>query len=86
MQIDKSSKLGRFLGHVLPGVIKPIHILWNEVIGFLFLCLACIPVPSIIRYWRQGDISKLGFGLLFAGVMLYFGINSFWRARKISRS
>lgn len=37
----------RFLGHVVPGVIRPIHILWNQVIGFFFLVLAVLrPVPS----------------------------------------
>src|SRR5690349_12868686 len=32
----------QFLNHVVPAVVKPARTLWNEVIGFLFLCLAII--------------------------------------------
>lgn len=81
----------KFLGHVLPGVMRPLRILWNEVIGFLFIVLAVWAVPSAIRNVRQfdGDADSffrviLSFG--FAGIMAYFGITSFLRARKISRS
>ena len=34
----------KFLGHVMPGVIRPIHILWNQVIGFFFIVLALLPI------------------------------------------
>jgi hypothetical protein len=91
MRIDPNSKVGRFLGHVLPGVIRPLHALWNEIIGFLFIVLAVIPVPSLIRDWRQFDqhgsnLPKLVLGAVWVLTMAYFGISSFLRARKISRS
>jgi hypothetical protein len=81
----------RFLAHVLPGVIRPLHALWNQMIGFLFLVLAASPIPSIVRNVRtyQSDSESLFRIVLsssFAAVMLYFGITSFLRARKISRS
>jgi hypothetical protein len=67
------------------------RVLWNEVIGFIFIVLAVWSTPSAIRNARQfdGDAESffrvaLSFG--FAGVMAYFGITSFLRARKISRS
>src|ERR1700722_9591693 len=47
--ISMLSKAKRLMGYVLPGVIRPIHILWNQVIGFFFLVLALLPVPSAIR-------------------------------------
>jgi len=80
-----------FLGHVIPGVIRPLHVLWNEIIGFLFLVLAVIPIPSIVRNVRdfEGDAGSLFRVILsfsFAAVMAYFGISSFLRARRISRS
>jgi len=80
-----------FLGHVLPGVIRPLHTLWNEMIGFLFVVLAIVAVPWGIRAWRGFDGSAEAFFrivliLIWALVMGYFGINSFLRARKISRS
>lgn len=84
--------LGReFLRHVLPQIVKPIRALWNEVIGFVFLALAAIPIPRTFRTWRE--FTETGEGLfrlvlsgLFIFLMASFGIHSFLRARKISRS
>jgi hypothetical protein len=90
MRIDPNSKVGQFLGHVLPGVMRPLRILWNEIIGFLFICLAVWFTPSAVRAWREFDQHGGNFFWLaeffFIGLMLYFGLNSFLRARKISRS
>ena len=77
----------KFLGHVLPGVIRPLHILWNQVIGFFFIVLALLPVHSIIRDWgREGGGPRLALEIPFALLMGGFGIHSFLRARKISKS
>ncbi|HXG32804.1 MAG TPA: hypothetical protein VNJ11_05520 [Bryobacteraceae bacterium] len=85
------SLLRQFLRHVLPGVLKPLRALWNEVIGFVFLALAAIPVPRTIRSWQE--FNETGEGLfsvvlsaIFIGIMAWFGVTSFLRARKISRS
>ena len=83
--------VSKFLGHVVPGVIKPLHALWNQVIGFLFMVLALLSVGYAVRAIREfdGDIGSLfrvALPSLFAIVMGYFCISSFWRARKISRS
>ena len=91
MQIDKRSKLGRFVEHVVPGVVRPLRVLWNEIIGFVFLCLAAWAVPSAIRNVRglqteQGSMGRVALSLGFLALMAYFGITSFLRARKISRS
>ena len=93
MAVQKS-KLGlvnRFLGHVIPGVIKPVHALWNEVIGFIFIVLAIWAAPSAWRNVRQVDgnsesFFKAAISVGFALLMVYFGISSFLRARKITRS
>jgi hypothetical protein len=84
-----------FVRHVVPAVMKPARTLWNEVIGFLFLCLAILFGSGAVRaYLAMGDGVKedvgdlwrlLGTGFLTL-LMLYFGISSFLRARKISRS
>ncbi len=42
----------KFLKHVVPGVMKPMQIVWNQVIGFFFIVLAVGTVPSLIRAWR----------------------------------
>lgn len=81
----------RFLAHVVPGVVRPLRILWNELIGFFFLVLAGSAVPSSVRYIRQfhGDaesVFRVGLSIAFSCIMGYFAITSFLRARKISRS
>jgi len=91
MKIDKRSTLGRFVEHVVPGVVRPMRVLWNEIIGFVFLCLAAWAVPSAIRGVRnlqseETSIGRLALTLGFLILMAYFGITSFLRARKIGRS
>jgi len=77
----------KFFGHVIPGVIRPIHILWNQVIGFFFIVLALLPVPSAVRNWgREGSIPRLALTIPFVVLMGWFGISSFWKARKISKT
>jgi hypothetical protein len=76
----------KFLGHVIPGVARPIHILWNQVIGFFFIVLALLPVNYIIKDWRNDATPRLALEIPFALVMLGFGVHSFLRARKISKS
>jgi hypothetical protein len=81
----------KFFQHVIPGVLKPLRVLWNEVIGFLFLAFAVWSVPSAYRNIRdfRGDPDSLFRAILscvFALIMIYFGVTSFMRARKISRS
>lgn len=77
----------KFLGHVIPGVIRPIHILWNQVIGFVFLVLAVLPVPSAVRsFGKDGSAARLALTIPFVVLMAWFGVSSFWRARKISKT
>jgi hypothetical protein len=81
----------QFVRHVVPAVIRPAHSLWHEVIGFLFLALATIPVPSAIKTIREleagkGSVLRLVVTVAFVSIMAGYGISSFRRARKISRS
>ena len=90
-QKSKTGVVNRFLGHVVPGIIKPVHALWNEVIGFIFIVLAIWAAPSAWRNIRQvdgnsGTVFKAAVSVGFALLMVYFGVTSFLRARKISRS
>jgi len=83
--------ISKFLSHVLPGVIRPLHALWNEVIGFLFIVFAVVAGFYVIRAVRafDGDVEglfRIVLPALFGVVMGYFGVSSFLRARKISRS
>ena len=83
--------ISKFLRHVVPGVIRPLHALWNEVIGFLFIVIAVVAGFYVARAVRnfEGDIESLFrivLPALFGLVMGYFGVSSFLRARKITRS
>ncbi len=87
------AKIKLLISHILPGVIKPLRVLWNEIIGFVFFALAVWAAPSSIRAYREfaqsGDTDSL-FRVVLAAVfsllMLWFGVTSFLRARKIGRS
>jgi hypothetical protein len=91
-----SANAGRqFVKHVIPAVLKPARTLWNEVIGFLFICLAVLFGSGAIRSYLamdDGPTPDPGHLWRFLGtafltlLMLYFGITSFLKARKISRS
>ena len=81
----------RFLAHVAPGVIRPLRVLWNQLIGFLFLVIAAGATTVVVRAVRQfsGDLEgvmRVAVALIFTAVMLFFGISSLMRARRIERS
>ena len=76
----------QFLGHVVPAVVKPARTLWNEVIGFLFLCLAVIFGFNCVRAYLAEETAKWLLAAPLTLIMGWFGVTSFLRARKISRS
>ena len=80
-----------FARHVVPQLMRPLRSLWNEVIGFLFLSLSFLGAVSGFRAFRAfngepADLFRLILTGIFVLIMAAFGISSFWRARKISRS
>jgi hypothetical protein len=78
---------GKFLKHVIPAIIKPLHSLWNEVIGFFFLCFAVGFGFRMYRGIASGEeFAKLVLLGFFTIMMACFGISSFLKARRISRS
>ena len=90
-------KTGRvFVKHVVPAVIKPARTLWNEVIGFVFLCIAVMFGFKVGRLYldfaaaapadKGAAIVRLSLAVFCTLLMAYFGITSFLKARRISRS
>jgi hypothetical protein len=80
-----------FVSNVVPQLIRPIRSLWHEIIGFLFLSLAFLGAVSAVRVARNftgepSDLFRLVITALFVIVMGGYGVSSFRRARKISRS
>lgn len=80
-----------FFAHVIPQVARPLRILWNEIIALLFFVIAIPFTVAAVRSFRRAeqDSDALVGALLaaiVAAVMLLFGLYSFLRARRISRS
>jgi hypothetical protein len=72
-------------------VLKPARTLWHELVGFVFVSMAIAFVFSGFRAIRQFDGSPAAvvrLAMLAIGVCLLggYGISSFLRARRISRS
>jgi hypothetical protein len=84
--------LKAFIASFMPGVIKPLHALWNELLAFLFLTLAAaVGFGPLRRGFKELDgdavnLIKFLSAIFLTALMLGLGIYSFRRARKISRS
>jgi uncharacterized membrane protein len=77
---------GQFAKHVIPAAVKPVHSLWHEVLGFFFLAFAGFGVFKIARNaTTMGPVRVTILGI-FIVVMIVYGVSSFLKARRISRS
>jgi hypothetical protein len=92
-----TARSGReFVKHVVPAILKPATTLWNEMIGFVFMCLAVMFGFRAVRLYLDfsrgtaetagTDLGRFLLATFCTLLMLYFGVTSFLRARKISRS
>jgi hypothetical protein len=80
-----------FVKHVLPAAVKPVHSLWHEMIGFVFAVFAIVAGFQGYRTVRHfsgapADFVRVILCSIFFVIMGAYGISSFLKARKISRS
>jgi hypothetical protein len=80
-----------FVRHVLPAAVKPVHTLWHEIIGFIFIVFASVAGFAGFRTFRHftgdaGDLVRMIMCGIFVVIMGAYGVSSFLKARKISRS
>ena len=80
----------KFTRHMVPHVVRPAQIIWNQVIGLIFLAFALGALSQAYKFYRllgtdHKSSGQLLISLLFGILMLSFGVSSFWRARKLSR-
>jgi hypothetical protein len=72
-----------FLGTVM----GTLHVLFLEVSGLIFICFSITVVGAFFREYRKYALHQVGLErVVLAGAIgsmfLYFGLNSFWRARR----
>jgi hypothetical protein len=77
---------GKFVKHVLPAAVKPAHTLWHQVLGFIFLVVAASGVSYVIRRSATLGPAQLAIVIPFIVVTAGYGVSSFLKARRISRS
>ena len=76
---------------MLPAAIRPARTLWNEMIGFLFGVFAVGASYYCARAFLDskgdpGSVIRVILSGIFGIIMAYYGISSFVKARRISRS
>lgn len=80
-----------FARTVVPEVVRPARIIWNQAIGALFLILAVPAVMKVLQILRgpkpdeQGTFALM-LSVVFATIMIGFGLGSLLRARRIASS
>jgi hypothetical protein len=83
---DLARHAGKFVKHVLPAAVKPVHSLWHEVIGFIFLALAAIWAWWLYRHAESIGPVQMIIIIPLILIVVGYGISSFLKARRISRS
>jgi hypothetical protein len=66
---------------------RVLGILWLEVTGFVFLCLSAIGGSAFAREYAkhqagQKGSARLALAVCFTLTFAWFGVTSFWRARR----
>lgn len=78
-----------FKNHIVPAVIRPLRVVWNQSIAFLFFSMAFLAAVMVYReYQRRTEMDALlalVLGGFFVMMMFGYGIHSLLRARKASR-
>jgi membrane protein DedA with SNARE-associated domain len=84
--VPTARQSGRFVKHVLPAVAKPIHSLWHQLLGFIFLAFAGLCAWKV---WRNEEAIAppiIAIAIVFIIVMAAYGISSIRKSQRISRS
>lgn len=80
----KVSHARKFVQHVVPEVVRPARIIWNQAIGATFLFLALVFFGYGFVSHSRSHVS-LALAVFLGIVMTIYGISSFLKARRISR-
>jgi len=80
----------KFAAHVVPEVVRPARIIWNQAIGGIFLLFAILFFGYSFKYLRAintpaSNPVALAFSVFLGLVMLFFGWSSFRTAKRIGQ-
>ncbi len=80
----------KFATHVVPEVVRPARIIWNQAIGGIFMLFALLFFGYAVKYVRAWNTPTsnpvaLAFSAFLGAVMLFFGIGSFRTAKRIGQ-
>jgi len=86
----KLSHAQKFAQHVVPEVVRPARVIWNQAIGGIFVLFAIMFIGNAFRYFDSktgviGNPVGLLFSVFLGAIMAIFGISSFLKARRIGR-
>jgi hypothetical protein len=87
LKVDHARK---FAQHVVPEVVRPARVIWNQAIGAIFVLFALLFFGNAARYYSDLHAGSrngvaLGFSVFLGAVMAIFGVASFAKARRIAR-
>lgn len=82
-QYVKIDHAKRFAQHVVPEVVRPARVIWNQAIGAIFLLLALSFFGYAIT--KSGNPPAIAGAVFLGSVMTFFCVTSFLKARQISR-
>jgi phosphoglycerol transferase MdoB-like AlkP superfamily enzyme len=84
--VPAAKQSGAFVKHVVPAAVKPLHSLWHEILGFIFLVFAGLAAWKVWRNPVTLAPMQLALVVVFIVVMAAYGISSIRKSRRISRS
>ena len=66
------------------------HLLWLQVTGSFFVFFAVIGTMATVREYQRWQATEIGperfyAAIIFSLAFAYFGVSSFWQARKLER-
>jgi hypothetical protein len=76
----------QFVKHVVPAAVKPLHALWHQILGFIFLVFAGLAAWKVWRAENTIALPMLLLAVVFILVMAAYGISSIVKSNRISRS
>lgn len=76
---------GMFTKHVVGSTVRPVHTLWHEVIGFIFMAFACIGAWKLYSSPNKLEPPQFFIALIFIIVVAAYGLSSVRKARQLAK-